>query len=172
MRVAKRSNAFNRLYVKNYNFNYITCLINVFLRKGFKLHSINIISRFLYLIKLKYNRNIVTLLNLVFNKYVPLFSFLTKKIAANTYSLPWLIRESRGKTLIVRWFLKASLARTENSVLARLLNEFDDLKLGYGLTTKMLEDHYNLALKNRPFLRFLRKRRKVFLSRLKKFGVK
>jgi hypothetical protein len=62
--------------------------------------------------------------------------------------------------------------RTEAKLLDRLYNEFNELVLGYGRTVQIVEDYYYLALKNRPFLKYIRKRRKVFLSRLKKFGVK
>lgn len=172
MRLAKRSNAFNRIYDKFYKFNYVTILIGLFLRKGYKLYSYKIISKFIFLVKLQEKKNINYIFNLYFNKYIPLFSFISKKIAANVYQLPSLINRNRAKTLLVRWFIKASLERSENNTIIKLFNEFNDLKLGYGRTLKYLEEHYKLALKNRPFLRFLRKRRKVFLSRLKKYGVK
>lgn len=172
MRLAKRSNAFNRLYNKFYKFNYISCLIGCFLRKGFKLNAYKIIFKFIYTLKIKYKLNILLLLNNTFKKYIPLFSFLSKKIAANIYYLPWLINKARAKSLIIRWFVKSSLNRSENNILDKLISEFHDITLGYGKTVKCIEDHYSLSLKNRPFLRFLKKRRKVFLSRLKKFGIK
>ena len=102
---------------------------------------------------------------------MPLFSFLTKKITANVYSLPWLIESNRAKFVLIKWFLNASVMRSEHDIVLRLYNEFNDLYLGYGKTVKKIEDYYALAIKNRPFTRFLRKRRKVFLSRLKKYGI-
>jgi len=172
MRLAKRSNAFNRIFNKFYKFNYITCLIGALARTGFKLHASKIIMQFLFKVKLKENQSVENLLNLTFNKYIPLFGFLSKKIAATTYYLPWLINFNRACSLFIRWFVKSTLLRSESNIVDKFFNEFLDLKLGYGKTVKILEEYYSLALQSRPFLRFLRKRRKVFLSRLKKYGVR
>lgn len=171
MRLAKRSVAFNRMYVKNFYFNYLNSLVGCFIRKGYKFYAYNVISKFLYLVKLKYKIDLNILLNIVFFKYKPILSFLAKKVAASVYMLPWLINDTRAKYLLVRWFLSSSLSRTEPHMALRLFNEFNDLYLGYGRTIKKIEEFYMVAIKNRPFLRFLRKRRKVFLSRLKKYGV-
>lgn len=173
MKLAKRSSAFQRVYDKQYKFIYVRSLIQIFIRKGFKMRSILLISRFFYLIKVKYLIiDPIKYLTALFDKYAPVISFVSKKVAANVYYLPVYINLNRARVLIVRWFFLSVCARTENILLDRLINEFSEMDMGYGKTIRQLEDFYSLAIKNRPFMRFLKKKRKVVRSRLKKFGIR
>jgi ribosomal protein S7 len=172
MRLAKRSITNVRRKDKFYIFSYVDCLIRLFIRRGNKFYAYKILYKFFFLLKKKYRLNIEYLFKKVFKRYVPIISFLSKKIAANVYQLPWLIDKYRARFVLIRWFFRSVKMRTEAKLLDRLYNEFNELVLGYGRTVQIVEDYYYLALKNRPFLKYIRKRRKVFLSRLKKFGVK
>jgi ribosomal protein S7 len=172
MRLAKRSITNIRIQDKFYVFSYVDCLIQLFIRNGKKLYTYKILYNFFFLLKQKYKISIEFLLKRVFNRYVPIISFLNKKIAANVYQLPWLINKYTARFLLIRWFFQSVQLRNEVKLIDRLYNEFNDLALGYGRTVKILEDYYFVALKNRPFIRYIRKKRKVFLTRLKKFGVK
>lgn len=172
MRLAKRSITNLRWQDKYYVFSYVDCLIRSFIRKGRKFHAYKILYNFFFLLKRKYKMNIEVLFKKVFTKYVPIISFVNKKIAANVYQLPWLINDYTARFRFIRWFLRSVKMRTEVKLLDRLYNEFNELVLGYGRTVQIVEDYYFIALKNRPFFRYLRKKRKVFLARLKKFGVK
>jgi ribosomal protein S7 len=172
MRVAKRSMAFNRLYTINYYINYTLIFISLFIKKGFKLFSYKVICNFFFLIKKKYKMAVEDLLVKVFEKYLPLVSLISKKIATIIYMLPWVINKIRARILLVRWFIKSSLERQQYLLHIRLFNEFNTLYFGYGKTIKILINYYYQVIKARPFTKFLRKRRKVFLIRLKKYGIR
>lgn len=173
MQIAKRSSLFNRI-IKNdgRSFDYKNVLLVVFMRKGFKLLAYKILNKFFFLIKMRYNLEINVLLEKVFLKYEPVLNFIRKKIGAKMIELPVLINRYTARFMLVRWFIRSVNLRTENNIIDRFVNEFNDLMLGYGRTVKFVEEFYSVALNSRPFLRFLRKKRKVFLSRLKKFGIR
>lgn len=174
MRLARKSGAFNRVYNRYYKFTYLNYLVQLFLRKGFRSKYVNLIGNFLVKLKIEIggDQSAVQLLNLVFDKYVPVITFVARKVAANVYYLPWFIGQMRAKSLLVRWFYYSIQERLEINFVDRIFNEFMDMKKGYGKTVRKLEEHYKLAIKSRPFLRFLRKRRKVVRSRIKKYGMR
>jgi ribosomal protein S7 len=172
MQVAKRSSAFFRFKNELCFFDYKLILVKIFMRHGFKLFSYKILNKFFFLVKMHYNLEINVLLDKAFNAYIPILNFIKKKVAARIIELPVLVNQYTAKFMLIRWFIRAVVNRTENKLIDRFLNEFNDLMLGYGRTVKYVEDFYMLALKSRPFLHFLRKKRKVFLSRLKKFGIR
>lgn len=172
MQIAKRSSAFFRLKKGLNFFDYKLILVNIFMRHGFKLFAYKILNKFFFLIKMYYNLEINVLLDKAFNVYIPVLNFIKKKVAARVIELPVLINVHTAKFMFIRWFIRAVINRTENKLIDRFVNEFNDLMLGYGRTVKYIEEFYMLALKSRPFLHFLRKKRKVFLSRLKKFGIR
>lgn len=108
----------------------------------------------------------------VFELYRPRFSFIFRKKGAITYSLPAYINIDRARMLILRWFIQSAKQRSEKSFVLRLLAEFFDLVNGIGRTIRKVEDHLKLAIKNRPFIKFLRGKRKVHKVRFKKFGIR
>lgn len=164
-----------RVKSKDYFLDYISFMIQCFIRKGFRMKAVNIVHSFLYKLKRMYLRKgsrVLEIISSVFEKYVPVISFVPRKVAATVYTLPWFINRHRAKSLFVHWFLNSAMDRSEIRIVDKLYYEFIDLSKGYGRTARKVEEYYTLAIKNRPFMRFLRKRRRGFLARLKKFGVK
>jgi len=172
MRLARKSGAFNRVYNKLYKFTYLNYLIQLFLRKGFRSKYVKIIGMFLMKLKktIRIRGSVVAFITKVFNKYVPLVSFVARKVAATVHYLPWFIGRMRAKSLLIRWFYYSIKERLEINFVDRIYNEFIDMKNGYGKTVRKLEEHYKLAIQGRPFMRFLRKRRRVARARIKKYG--
>jgi ribosomal protein S7 len=172
MRLARHSNAFFRLHDRFYASSYISQIVKILMSSGnFSIVS-RLINTFLLELKKKYKqKNILLFINEIFDKYRPLVSFLDRKVAATKYTLPWFISIERSRSLIVRWFVKSALERTEIGVLSKLIGEFEDLSKGMGRTVKRVEEYYALAKRNRPFMRFIKKKKSGRSSRLKKFGL-
>jgi ribosomal protein S7 len=169
MKLCKSSTAFNRVFNKFYVFDYQNALYKLLIKKGYKLRAYKLIDLFFFHLKSLYKdfNYIIS----IFEKYVPVINFYKKKIATTQYFLPIFINENKARFLLIRWFLQAVSERSELLFLDRLIGEFVDMEKGYGKLVRKVEEYYLLALKNRPFFKFLRKRKKVFLSRKKKYGL-
>lgn len=172
MKLARKSGAFDRVYNRLYKFTYLNYLIQLFLRKGFRSKYVKIIGQFILRLKTVYGSRIsvLRLITRVFNKYVPTITFVSRKVAANVYQLPWFIGRMRAKSLLIRWFYYSIKERLESNFVDRIYNEFMDMRKGYGKTVRKLEEHYKLAIKGRPFMRYLYKRRRLARARIKKYG--
>lgn len=90
----------------------------------------------------------------------PKIRLVDRKKGATTYKLPTVITEAQSKSLAMRWFLKSVKDRKERSLEDRVYGELKALLEGESRTEKRKEEYYKLAIHNRGFLRFLRKRRR------------
>jgi ribosomal protein S7 len=172
MRLARRSNSFFRLNDRFFIFSYPVQLARSLMFCGNYLRALNVVREFLFRVKKIYGySDIFGNIQRIFDKYRPLISFFNRKVAASTYSLPWFIDLNRSRSLLLRWFVSASRERSERGLVNQLLGEFSDLSKGVGRTVRKLEDYYELAKRNRPFMRFMGKRRGGKVSRLKKYGL-
>ena len=68
----------------------------------------------------------------MFNRYVPVLSFVARKVAANVYYLPWFIGRMRAKSVLLRWFYQSVKERLEINFAERIFNEFCEMSRGYG----------------------------------------
>lgn len=186
MQIAKRSLLFKRTYRKKYKFDYLTVLISLLIKKGKKNKAKSIIFFFFlklkkyFIKKIQLNKNYIPLkfdsyftffLTEVFERFRPRISLISKKVAAKIYTLPWYININRSRILFLRWFITSALNRVEYNISDKLFNEFIDLCYLKGNTLKKLQEYYAIAVINRPFLKLLKRKRRVSRSRLKKFSV-
>lgn len=171
MTLVKYSEAFKRKNNKHYKLNYLNLLINVIMRKGFKVKSYKIVYLFLFKLKLKFKGSIILLLKQIFTKYRIIITLIKKKIAGRLYYLPYFINEQYGEVLLIHWFITSAKDRYENKLVDRLFCEFLDLYFGYGKTIRKIEEFYFLARKNQPFLYFLKKKKFRFNKSLKKYHI-
>lgn len=173
MRVAKRSLAFNRLYNNKYINDYLQIFIQLLIKKGKKLQAIKIIFKFFSFLKKTYNCiNFDIFFKTIFISYEPKIAFVFRKVAAIVYSLPIYISLFRSRILVIRQFYNSVIERLEKKFYDKLIAEQQDFMLNYGKTIKKIEEYQLLAKKNKPFLRFLRKRRGGYSLRLKKYGIR
>lgn len=186
MQIAKRSLLFKRTCRKKYKFDYLTVLISLLIKKGKKNKAKSIVFFFFlklkkyFIKKIQLNRNYIPLnfdsyfiffLTEVFERFRPRISLISKKVAAKIYTLPWYIDSNRSRILFLRWFILSALNRAEYDISEKLFNEFIDLCYLKGSTLKKLQEYYVIAINNRPFLKLLKRKRRVSRSRLKKFSI-
>lgn len=172
MQIARRSGLWIRHHNKYYIFSYSNFSKQLLIKKGYKLRAQKILISFLRKIKITFGSLPELVLTKYYNIYAPVITFVTRKIAAKLYFLPWYIRDYHSKTKIVRWFFEMVLSRKETDMSIKLFSEFLDLSKGLGKTIMKVEEWYKLALQNRPYLRYLRRGSRGFRSRLKKYGFK
>jgi ribosomal protein S7 len=173
MKFAKRSFGYNRLKKKYNSIFYFNYLIGCFIKKGFKFKSILLIKNFLLKLKKLYKiKNINFFFFSIISRYIPVISFLNKKVVGVVYMLPFYINKQRSICLFLKWFSKSVYQRKEIFFIDRLVNEFKEIILGYGKTVQKLIEYYNLAVKNKPFLRYLYKNKKGSKLLLQKYSYK
>ena len=173
MRVAKRSLAFNRLYNNQYLNDYLKIFIQLLIKKGKKLQALKIIFKFFLFLKKEYQcKDFEKFFSSSFFKYEPKIAFVFRKVAAMVYSLPIFISSFRARILVIRQLFISAKERLEKTFFNCLIAEYKDFMLNYGKTIKKIEDYQLLAKKNKPFLRFLRKKRGSYNLRLKKYGIR
>lgn len=176
MRIAKESSLFYRNYNKFYKFNYFELFVSILQKKGKKICAYNIVLDFFLNLKKIYKKfifkkriNIYQFFKNIFNYFCPKVGFNRKKIAGKIYMLPIYINLNRSKSMFLRWFIKSARKRHEKNICLKLVGEFNDIRKGVGRTIRKLEEHYELATKNRPFLHLLKKKKRFTRSFLKKY---
>jgi small subunit ribosomal protein S7 len=175
MRIAVNSSLYKRLNSKDIVFNYKDFFIQCLIKNGLKKKAYSIFFEFVRLLKLQFKLVGVSV-NDFFRKHFdcrkPCVGFVIRKVAAVTYAIPVYIRPDRARSLMLRWFVSCASLRVEKSFAERLFFEFVDFTLGVGKTVRKLEEYYRLAVKNRPFTKFKKKRSKRYKSfRRRKYGV-
>lgn len=93
----------------------------------------------------------------------------SKRVGGVVYRLPiFIARDRRSYSFGVRWIVQAARKRSGASMPLRLVSEICDLFEKKGLAYKRKVELYNIALSNKPFLHYLRrrKRRGRLLARL------
>lgn len=175
MRVAVNSSLYKRLNSKDFVFSYKDFFIQCLIKNGLKKKAYSIFFDFVRLLKVKFNlvgSSINVFFQTHFDKKKPCVGFVVRKVAAVTYTIPVYIRPDRARSLLLRWFVRCAGLRSEKTYAERLFFEFLDFSAGVGKTIRKLEEYYRLAVKNRPFTKFKKRRSRRYKSfRRRKYGV-
>lgn len=169
MKIAKRSEAYKRYFFKFYKFNYISILINLLMRKGYKVKSYKLVFNFLKRIKLHFNFDPEQVIMYVFDNYRLLVQLIKKRKAGRIYNIPFFVDKMKGRLMILHFFLDSIKNRTENKLIDRLFLEFLELSKGYGRTVRKVEEYYTLAIRNYSFSYLLRKKKSNIYNKLQKY---
>jgi ribosomal protein S7 len=185
MQFAKSSNLLKRLKSKKYKITYLEIFISLLIKNGKKkfakkkIYFLFVLLKKFFFIVLKLKKHWFKFINhetyflffltKLLDSYRPKISLVYKKSAAKIYWIPWYINITKSRVMLIRWLFQSARQRSEKTFILRLYSELLDLFFFKGLTIKKLEEYYAIAVSNRPFLRLLRKKRKISRSRLKKF---
>jgi small subunit ribosomal protein S7 len=137
--------------------------IGSIIKKGNKIRSFNNFFYVMILLSRVYDIN--DPLNFIISaidKVRPRITFVSKKVAGIVYKLPRFMSIYKSRAVSIRWII--SSASTRNSYehfTQKLAGEFIDINRGIVTSAvKKRNDAHNLAKSNRPFLRYLKKRKK------------
>ena len=75
----------------------------------------------------------------------------SRRVGGATYQVPVEVRPERREALAIRWLIKASRARNENTMEERLAGELLDAANMRGAAVKKREDTHRMAEANRAF---------------------
>ena len=75
----------------------------------------------------------------------------SRRVGGATYQVPMEVRSSRSQALAIRWLIKASRDRNENTMEERLASEIIDAVSSRGAAVKMREDTHKMAEANKAF---------------------
>lgn len=75
----------------------------------------------------------------------------SRRVGGATYQVPIEVRPERREALAIRWLIKASRSRNENTMEERLAGELIDAVNGRGTAVKRREDTHKMAEANKAF---------------------
>ena len=75
----------------------------------------------------------------------------SRSVGGATYQVPVEVRPERREALAIRWLIKASLSRNENTMEERLAGELLDAVNSRGSAVKKREDTHKMADANKAF---------------------
>jgi small subunit ribosomal protein S7 len=81
----------------------------------------------------------------------PSIEVRSRRVGGATYQVPVEVRPERREALAIRWLIKASRARNENTMEERLASELMDAVNSRGSAVKKREDTHKMADANKAF---------------------
>ncbi|MCP5088669.1 MAG: 30S ribosomal protein S7 [Rhodobacteraceae bacterium] len=81
----------------------------------------------------------------------PAVEVRSRRVGGATYQVPVEVRTERREALAIRWLIKASRSRNENTMEERLASELMDAVNSRGSAVKKREDTHKMAEANKAF---------------------
>ena len=81
----------------------------------------------------------------------PAIEVRSRRVGGATYQVPVEVRPERRQALAIRWLIKASRDRNENTMVERLASEIIDAVSSRGAAVKKREDTHKMAEANKAF---------------------
>jgi small subunit ribosomal protein S7 len=137
--------------------------IGSIIKKGNKIRSFNNFFYVMILLSRVYDINDpLTFIITAIDKVRPRIAFVSKKVAGIVYKLPRFISIYKSRAVSIRWIISSAVSRNSyEHFTQKLAGEFIDINRGTVTSAvKKRNDAHNLAKSNRPFLRYLKKRKK------------
>ena len=88
------------------------------------------------------------------NNIMPVLEVKGRRIGGATYQVPVEVRPERRETLGLRWLVRYSRARGENTMIERLAKEIIDAANNTGASVKKREETHKMAEANKAFAHY------------------
>ncbi len=92
--------------------------------------------------------------NTAIKSVCPLLEVVPVRVGGSNYQVPSPVREKRGKTLAIRWIIKAAKKRSEKTMILKLAEELFEASNGRGGSVKTKDDMHKMAEANNAFAHF------------------
>ncbi len=99
----------------------------------------------------KLRREPVEIFHEALDNIKPSVEVRSRRVGGATYQVPVEVRPERREALAIRWLIKASRARNENTMEERLAGELMDAVSNRGSAVKKREDVHKMAEANKAF---------------------
>lgn len=86
-----------------------------------------------------------------FDNITPAVEVRPRRVGGSVYQIPVEVRSGRGRSLAMRWIVKAASSRADKSMVIRLANELFEASEGRGSAFKKKTDVHKMAESNRAF---------------------
>ena len=128
----------------------IARFINMVMQSGKKSVAEKIVYGAMDVISEK-NPNALELVEKALGNVAPAVEVKSRRVGGATYQVPVEVRPERREALAIRWLIKASRARNENTMEERLAGELLDAANMRGAAVKKREDTHKMADANKAF---------------------
>lgn len=137
-----------------YNDAVVTKLINQIMLDGKKGVAQNIVYGAFDYVGEKSGEEPLEVFYKAMNNIMPVLEVKGRRIGGATYQVPMEVRPERRQTLGLRWLVKYSRARGENTMIERLAKEILDAANNTGASVKKREEVHKMAEANKAFAHY------------------
>ena len=134
-----------------FNSTIIPKLINNIMYDGKRGVAAKIVYDAIDKIKTKSKDEPINIFNEAINNIKPTVEVRSRRVGGATYQVPVEVRPERRQALAIRWLIKASRGRNENTMEERLASEIIDAVSSRGTAVKKREDTHKMAEANKAF---------------------
>jgi small subunit ribosomal protein S7 len=128
--------------------------VNYIMKRGQKITAQKIFNAVMHELKLKKQEDPLAIFIKAVNNVKPLLETRSRRVGGATYQVPVEVRENRQIALAFRWILMAAKARSEKTMINKLVGEILDAYDNKGNAIKKREDTHKMAEANRAFAHY------------------
>jgi len=138
--------------------NIINMFIGSLVKSGHRLRAEKICLQVMRNVKYELKKNPFFVLESCVRRVRPVLTFKPKKVAGIIYKLPAVLKVQRSNVIAIKWLLNEAHARHEKDIVSKLTKEILEAYKGKSAVYKKRKELHRIALVNRAFLKFARKR--------------
>lgn len=137
-----------------YKDKVVTKLINMVMLDGKRGVSQKIVYKAFDMIEERTEEDPKEVFFKALNNIMPVLEVKARRVGGATYQVPIEVRPERRQTLGLRWLVKYSRGRGENTMSERLAKEILDASNNTGASVKKKEDTHKMAEANKAFAHY------------------
>ena len=134
-----------------YGDRILTKFMNNLMLDGKKSAAESIVYGALGRVEEKLKREPIEVFHEALENIKPSLEVRSRRVGGATYQIPVEVRPDRREALAIRWLIKASRSRNENTMEERLAGELLDAANERGAAVKKREDTHKMADANKAF---------------------
>ncbi|ALG89150.1 MAG: 30S ribosomal protein S7 [Pseudomonadota bacterium] len=134
-----------------YGDRVLTKFMNNLMIDGKKSAAERIVYSAMERVETKLKRSPIEVFQEALDNVKPSVEVRSRRVGGATYQVPVEVRPERREALAIRWLIKASRARNENTMEERLAGELIDAVQSRGSAVKKREDTHKMADANKAF---------------------
>jgi small subunit ribosomal protein S7 len=137
-----------------YGNTLIEMFINRMMYSGKKSTARRMFYGSLDLIEERMNTDPVEVFERALRNVTPAVEVKPRRVGGSTYQVPIEVDMNRGRSLAIRWLLRAARDRNGRSMAEKLASEFMDAANGNGAAIRRREETHKMAEANRAFAHY------------------
>ena len=134
-----------------FNNRLASMMVHRLMKHGKKSTAESIVYGALERVENKLKKSSLELFHEALENIKPSIEVRSRRVGGATYQVPVEVRPERRQALAIRWLIKASRDRNENTMEERLASEIIDAVSSRGTAVKKREDTHKMAEANKAF---------------------